>query len=210
MALKQNNTFKLLKKQNKKCIKTKHRISNLETYINCDIIPKGFQINVTPNIGLVSKNFQKRWDFILRRCSKELMSLCLSWDNHRLRQLEKDVVSLESSLNKSTSHADFVEAKSIITTFNTTLSNDLNNTQNRKFLRDGVPATNRTRSNMLSSRPSAKKRRSRRFKRKKQTSEDESLVDTNTYPVLNTSKVPLTDVETSLLSKGLNFCPTPH
>lgn len=90
MALKQNTTFKLLKKQNKKCIKTKHRISNLETYINCDIIPKGFQINVTPNLGSVSKSFQNRWDFILKRCSKELMSLCLSWDNHRLRQLEKD------------------------------------------------------------------------------------------------------------------------
>lgn len=61
MDLKQNNTFKLLKKQNKKCIKTKHRISNLETYINCDIIPKGFQINVTPNIGLVSKISKNAW-----------------------------------------------------------------------------------------------------------------------------------------------------
>jgi hypothetical protein len=28
--------------------------------------------------------------------------------------------------------------------------------------------------------------------------------------VLNTSSFPLTESETSLLSKGLNFCPTPH
>lgn len=51
-------------------------VSKLETYINCDIIPKGFQINVTANIGSVSKSFQKSWDFNFRRCSKELMSPC--------------------------------------------------------------------------------------------------------------------------------------
>lgn len=140
------------------------------------------------------------------------MSLCLSWDNHRLRQLEKDIVSLESSLNKSTSQADFNEAKRIITTFNTTLTNDLNNTQKRKFLRDDVPVAQRTGPNILLSkpRPSAKTRRSRRFKRKKPTSQDESFNDTATCPVLNASTIPLTDVEMSLLSKGLNFCPTPH
>lgn len=63
----------------------------------------------------------------------------------------------------------------------------------------------------MSPRPSSKTRRSRCFKRKKQTKEDESLTDTNTDSVLNASKVPLVDVETSpLLTKGLNFCPTPH
>jgi hypothetical protein len=36
------------------------------------------------------------------------------------------------------------------------------------------------------------------------------MSNTATCPVLNASKVPLSDVETSLLSKGLNFCPTPH
>lgn len=50
----------------------------------------------------------------------------------------------------------------IITTFNKTLSNDLNNTQKRKFLRDGVQVTNKTMPNVLSPklRPSAKTRHS--------------------------------------------------
>lgn len=43
-GLKQNNTSKRLKKQNEKCIKIKHRVINLETYTNCGIMPKSFQI----------------------------------------------------------------------------------------------------------------------------------------------------------------------
>lgn len=47
----------------------------------------------------------------------------------------------------------------------------------------------------------------KRFKRKK-TQREHSSRDTETFPVLNASKVPLSNVETLLLSKGLNFCPT--
>lgn len=53
--------------------------------------------------------------------------------------------------------------------------------------------------------PSAKTRRSRRFNRREQTREDESLTDTNNDFVLNASKVPLTEVETSLLSMCLRL-----
>lgn len=50
----------------------------------------------------------------------------------------------------------------IITPFNKTLSNDQNNTQKRKFVREGVPVTNKTMPNVLSPklRPSAKTMRS--------------------------------------------------
>lgn len=41
----------------------------------------------------------------------------------------------------------------IITTFNKTLSNDHNNTQKRKFLRDDVPVTNKSMPNVLSPKP---------------------------------------------------------
>lgn len=87
-------------------------VSNVETYINInyDIISKGFQINVTSNIESVFKSFQKRWDFILRRYPKELISLCLSWDTHIPRQLEKDILLQEYSLDNATSYSDFDEA----------------------------------------------------------------------------------------------------
>lgn len=59
-------------------------------------------------------------------------------------------------------------------------------------------------------RPPFKTRRSRRFKREQLTSKDKSLSDTPTFPVLNASRVSLTDFESLLLCKGLYFCPTPH
>lgn len=42
------------------------------------------------------------------------------------------------------------------------------------------------------------------------TQREHSSRDTDFFPVLNASKVPLSDIETLLLSKGLNFCPTAH
>lgn len=59
-------------------------------------------------------------------------------------------------------------------------------------------------------RPPSKTRRSRRFKREQLTSKDKSLSDSPTFPVLNASRVSLTDFETLLFCKGLYFCPTPH
>jgi hypothetical protein len=98
----------------KECIKNQTQNTNLDTCVNCDVIPKGFQIETILNIGLVSTSFQKRWYFIPRRCSLELMYLCLSWDTHRLQQIEKDIVSLDSFLNHSISNADSWEAKELL------------------------------------------------------------------------------------------------
>lgn len=41
-------------------------------------------------------------------------------------------------------------------------------------------------------------------------SQDQSLTNTDICSVLNVSKVPLTEVETLLLFKGVNFRPTLH
>ncbi|XP_062572166.1 uncharacterized protein LOC134234122 [Saccostrea cucullata] len=95
------------------------------------------------------------------------MSLCLSWDIHKLGQLKSEIKSLESSLNDIMSQADLDEAHNIIDTYNMALTNKVNKTQKKKFLRDSVP---QSRNNCA----------------------------------------PLSESETSLLSKGLNFCPTPH
>lgn len=61
---------------------------------------------------------------------------------------------------------------------------NINNTQEKKFLWDGVSVSKRTMPNILLPRPSAKNRRSRCFKRNKQRSEDEFLTYTNTSPAL--------------------------
>ncbi|XP_061187286.1 uncharacterized protein LOC133195460 [Saccostrea echinata] len=210
MSIKSNPTIKLMKKQHQKSTKTEHRVSNLQTYLECDIIPKGFQINVTPNIGPISKRFQERWEDITKRCSKQLMSLCLSWDIHKLGQFESDITSLESSFTDSMSQADLDEAHYIIDTYNMALTNELNKTQRKKFLRDSVPQTRNNRSNLEVRVNKTRKPRSRRFKRLTTIARDGPSQTPDVCPVLNRSSVPLSESETSLLSKGLNFCPTPH
>ncbi|XP_062596387.1 uncharacterized protein LOC134257802 [Saccostrea cucullata] len=208
MSIKDNSTFKLLKKEHQKSIKTEHRVSNVQTYLECDIIPKGFQINVTPNIGPISKRFQERWDVITRRCSKQLMSLCLSWDIHKLGQLKSEIKSLESSLNDIMSQADLDEAHNIIDTYNMALTNKVNKTQKKKFLRDSVPQSRNNWSEVRVNK--TRKPRSRRFKRIKTIARDGPIQTPDVCPVLSTSSAPLSESETSLLSKGLNFCPTLH
>ncbi|XP_062621124.1 uncharacterized protein LOC134282739 [Saccostrea cucullata] len=61
------------------------------------------------------------------------MSLCLSWDIHKLGQLKSEIKSLESSLNDIMSQADLDEAHNIIDTYNMALTNKVNKTQKRNF-----------------------------------------------------------------------------
>ena len=73
----------------------------------------------------------------------------------------------------------------------------LNKRQRSKFHRDGVshqptPSINKQ-----------EKRRNRHFKRRPR------VVNNNSHTVVNLSSHQLTENETSLLSRGLNFCPVP-
>jgi hypothetical protein len=73
----------------------------------------------------------------------------------------------------------------------------LNKRQRSKFNRDGVsqqPAP---------SIDKQKKRRNRHFKRRSR------VINNNSHTVVNLSSHQLTGSETSLLSRGLNFCPVP-
>ncbi|XP_061190260.1 uncharacterized protein LOC133198133 [Saccostrea echinata] len=106
------------------------------------------------------------------------------------------------------SQADLDEAHDIIDTYNMALTNELNKTQRKKYLRDSVPQTRNNRSEVRVNK--TRKPRSRRFKRLTTIARDGPSQTPDVCPVLNRSSVPLSESETSLLSKGLNFCPTPH
>lgn len=69
---------------------------------------------------------------------------------------------------------------------------------------DDLPVVPRTRPNVWSFKPR------HFFFLKLSTLNDQFLNKTDICPVLNASKVSHSEVETSLLFKGLNFCPTLH
>lgn len=191
MSIQNSQTFKLLKKQHKKSVKCQHRISNIQAYLQCDTIPKGFKINAKPNIGSVSKKFMTRWENILKRCSKELMSLCLSWDHHKLGQYENNITALNLSLTQTNSDADLREANNIIRTYNEALTKNLQNTQEKKFVRDNVSLKSNSRTNNITnvSRKKTKAPRSRRFVRKAFPTTDGENSNAKVCPVLNVSSI---------------------
>lgn len=104
------------------------------------------------------------------------------------------------------------EANNIIRTYNEALTKNLQNTQEKKFVRDNVSLKSNSRTNNITnvSRKKTKAPRSRRFVRKAFPTTDGENSNAKVCPVLNVSSVSLTESETSLLSKGLNFCPTPR
>lgn len=142
------------------------------------------------NIGSVSGGFHRRWSYIPKRCSLQLMSLCLSWDQRKLGQTESDIISLDSSLQLEITPTEFQEASRIITIYNTPLTTDLEMVQKKEVQRNAIHDRNKT--------------RSRRFKHWKTiTINDKNTTDI--CPVLNVSSVTFENSGTSLLSKGLDF-----
>ena len=58
--------FKKLRSIKEKEIKTEHHVSNLENYIDSEIIPKGLQIKLTPHRpGVKYQTFIRKWNNFL-------------------------------------------------------------------------------------------------------------------------------------------------
>jgi hypothetical protein len=91
------------------------------------------------------------------------------------------------------------------------LTSDLSKVQKKKFQLDGIQdsSTGAFMDHHNQSSNTTKKTRSRRFKHRN-TITANNRDNADICPVLNVSSVTLSDSETSLLSKGLNFCPTPR
>ncbi|CAC5391440.1 unnamed protein product [Mytilus coruscus] len=82
--------FKKLRSFTIKIIKTEHHISNLETYIDQGIIPKGLVLKASPlTTGEKSNRFFHRWNNILFNSSFSLMDLLRQEAIHQVNYLYK-------------------------------------------------------------------------------------------------------------------------
>lgn len=140
------------------------------------------------------------------------MSFCLSWDHHKLEQYDNNIPALNLSLSQTNSDADLRKANNIIRTYNEALTQNLQNTQEKKFVRDNLSLKSNSRKNNITnvSQKKTKAPRSIRFVRKTFPTTNGENSNAKVFSVLNVSSVSLTESETSLLSKGLNFCPSPR
>ena len=237
MSLRRDPFFRKLKHAEMKALKTHHRISNCENYISNKVTPKGFKVNLRPNIGRVSTRFNSRWIDIVENCSQSLLHLCLSADRSQLARLERNIKNYKMHLATRLSKNDLHECQTLIFHYKRILSDKLTYTQNKKFFRDNIVPSSpdclwqgqrRRISNVVPSPPDSlwqgQRRRitstpSHKPKRRYRRDRNKRRTDTSRTPfesvetkrdVLNLSDHPLSPSEHSLLSKGLTFCPIPR
>lgn len=190
--------FKHLRVLKQKQVKTQHHLSNINNYIVRGVIPKGLQIKLLPQTpGSDSNTFYRKWDQTLFHCSKRLLTLMKNHCEEHLIKLSSDLENLMIICRKKLQIREYENILKRLNDIATIQSCTLSKRQRRKFNRDGIPNQQNT------TLPSQIKRRNRHFKRKSLSTNN----DSNT--VVNLSSHHLTESETSLLAKGLNFCPVP-
>ncbi|CAG2212347.1 unnamed protein product [Mytilus edulis] len=135
--------FKKLRSSTIKIIKTEHHISNLETYIDQGIIPKGLVLKASPlTTGEKSNRFFHRWNNILYHSSFSLMDLLRQEAIHQVNYLYKlrDNLHCRSREQLSDPELDEIQIKEIFkessnyedtrqVNFAKTIYEDLNNTR---------------------------------------------------------------------------------
>ena len=186
--------FKQPRTIKQKQVKTNHHLSNFTQYLEHDVIPSGLHIKLLPQTpGSVSNSLNRKWDQNLFHCSQTLVDHC----EEHLKKLTTEFHSLLDICKKDLLVSEYENISKRLNDITAMQSLALNKRQRSKFHRDGVshqPAP---------SIDKQKKRRNRQFKRRSR------VINNNSHTVVDRSSHQLTENETSLLSRGLNFCPVP-
>ena len=181
------NCFFQLRKLQEKALRYTFHQDNYNFFSVSRLIPTGLQISHTPQIGKLSPNLQKKWNQILYSASIQLIKVLSEQCEITLQAVHQDIANLDSKLRASCSESQYKDLSDEIEKGLSNLNSVLTDRRNKKI--GGLVA---------------KQRRHNRFRRSPQST---PLPPTNT--VVNLSSSSLTDAEHTLLSKGLNFCPTP-
>ncbi|CAG2192072.1 unnamed protein product [Mytilus edulis] len=125
-----------------KFIKTEHQISNLETYIDQGIIPKGLVLKASPlTTGEKSNRFLHRWNNILHNSSFSLMDLLRQEAIHQVNNLYKLSDNLHCRSRDQLSGLELDEIQVRLSDIKRIESHKLHVKQINKFKRDGVKVT---------------------------------------------------------------------
>ena len=157
----------------------------------------------TRSTGWKSNRFVERWDSILFDCSTRLLILLYQNTVHNLEVLDKTITNIKTDINKSLTFSDTNNINERLQDIHNIQSLKLREKQRKKFFRDGINP-NKNIPSELSVTSGETTRRKRRFSRHKEINRDQN--DT----VVNLSSKDLKPAEIRILSKGLNFCPTPN
>ncbi|CAC5416732.1 unnamed protein product [Mytilus coruscus] len=191
--------FKKLRSLTKTKLQTEHHLSNLKKYIQSRTVPKGLNIKMSPQApGQKSKRFMSRWNEILLNCSIQLLRLLLSFTTTNYKQIVNEISDIINSGHIS--RDDLPRIKRRLEDIEKIEQSKHREKQRNEFQRDKVHTVSLNQHINDINTTNHKAARRRKFKRQKQKTES---------IVVNLSSKELTRAEESLLSKGLNVCPTP-
>ncbi len=182
--------FQQLRKNREKALRYSYHQDNYNFFSLSRFIPKGLQLSPSPCLGTLSPHLQRRWNQVLHGASVKLINILSQQCQFILQDLHQNIAHLDSELRSSCTHTRYREFQDEMDRGLSNLDSVLINRRNKKF--GGLLANQH-------------QRRQRRFRRPKPQS---TLPPANT--VVNLSSSSISDAEHKLLSKGLNFCPTPR
>ena len=179
-----------------KCIRAHHHLHIARSYLQANKVPAALQISLLPSImGIPSNRFLYKWNAILHRASIFLLSHIEQHLVNFIQECQHTLFAQQRVLLSAYNDLEISHFYDNISQFVVRLNCRLIHKRSRKFQRDGiVPAP------ILHHKP---KRKTRRYSRKASNKQSSS------NQVVNISSTVLTAEETSLLSKGLGFCPRP-
>ena len=182
--------FQQLRKSREKALRYTYHQLNYNLFYLSRLIPTGLHLSFTPQLGTLSPHLQKRWNQILHSASIQLINILSQQCHITLQTVHQDVAHLDSKLRSSCSESLYVDLCGEINSGLSNLESVLFDRRNKKI--GGLQAKQQ-------------RRRHSRFRRPR----PQCTPTPPSYTVINLSSSSITDAEHKLLSKGLNFCPTP-
>ena len=150
------------------------------------IRPTGLLLKCNPSLGTLPPELQKRWNQTLFGASVQLINILSQHCAFSLDSFAVDITRLENDLRSCCTDAQWLKYNDEIESCLSTHRSELLQRRNRKI------------GNL-----SRKRQGTRRFIQRTNNT------DVSPHTVVNLSSSPLSPAESSLLSKGLKFCPTP-
>ena len=198
-----SDTLKELRRLTEKRVRYRHHLQNFKIYRTNNTVPKGLLIKVPSGLPITDRDMLCNWKGILKKASLQLMDVQIGNCRNIINTLDQQINSKKRKLKSSLPNSEFENKLKLISMDCLKLSNTLNSRQQNKFKRDQVTSNQvAITSNQVTT--NSKKSRSRRFTRKKLS---DSHAANNAVVTISCQ---LSEGETKLLSKGLNFCPKPR
>ncbi|EDO41354.1 predicted protein [Nematostella vectensis] len=171
-----------------------------------------------PPIRSHDRNFNRQWYFISRNAATKHLKLLTRECNRKIAASSQELLHHRTLLERSCTNNAYIFYCRKLDSMALSLKSLLENRRNNKYSRRNLPNPDNDNTSTITPQaapntnpppvatPAPQRRRRRRRRRRK----NNSVVTLDSTSVINISSTSLSPDETSVLARGLTFCPTPR